>query len=77
MNEALTQMQAMCATSPMHQHEPVVLKSAFTNLPNDTKIESMTTPTEDMVVNTIPLNNATMGIANTSPVGHSADGGLL
>ena len=70
-------MQAMCATSPMHQQEPVVLKSAFTNLPNGTKIEPMTTPKDDMVVNTISLYNATMGIANTSPVNHTADGGLL
>ena len=76
-NKALTQTQAMCATTPRHRQEPVVLKSAFTILPNDTKIEQMTTPTEDMVVNTKSLNNTNMGIANTSPVDHTADGGLL
>ena len=77
MNKALTQMQAMCATFSMHWQEPVVLKSATTKLPNDTKIDPMTAPTEDMLVNTISSNNTTMGITNKSPVDHTADGGLV
>ena len=81
MDKILTQvsalMQAMSATIPMHQQEPVVLNNATTKLPNDTKIEPMTVPTKDMVVNTVSLNNTTMGIATTSPLDHTADGGLL
>ena len=44
MNEALTQIQAMCATNPMQQQEPVVREIATTKLPNDSKIELMTAP---------------------------------
>ena len=53
-------MQAMCATIPMHRQEPMVLTSATTILPNDTKIGPRTAPTKDMVVNTISLNNASL-----------------
>ena len=44
---------------------------------NDSKIEPMTAPTNDLVVDTISWNNKTMGVANTSPVDHIADDGLL
>ena len=61
----------------MQQQEPVVLESATTKLLNDTKIELMTAPTKDLVVDTISSKNTTMGIANTSPVDHTSDDGLL
>ena len=74
MNKALTQMQAMCATIPIQQQEPMALESATTQLPNDSK---MTAPIRDLVVDTKPLNNTTIGIANTSIGDHTADDGLL
>ena len=37
----------------------------------------MTVPTKELVVDIISLSNTTMGIANTSPVDHTADDGLL
>ena len=57
-------MQPMFATIPMRRQEPVVLKRATTKLPNDTKIEPMTAPTKDLVVNTVSLNNTTTIIDN-------------
>ena len=77
MNKALTQMQAMCATTPSRQQEPVFLKSVTTILSNDTKVEPMTAPTIDEVADAISLNNTTIGIANASPVCHIADNRLL
>ena len=77
MNKALTQMQAMCATTPSHQQEFVFLKNVTTKSSNDNKVESMTAPTTDEVADAIFLNNTTIGIANASPVGHTADDGLL
>ena len=74
MNKALTQIQAMCATSPMQQ---VVRESATTKLSNDTKVGPMTAPTIDEVADAISLNNTTIGIANASPVDYIADDGLL
>ena len=53
MNKALTKIQAMCAANPTQQQEPVVRESATTKLPNDSKIELMTAPTKDLVVDTI------------------------
>ena len=70
-------MQAMCVTIPMQQQEPVVLESPTTKLPNDTKIEPMTEATKDLVVDTLSLNNTTMGIIKTSPVDSTSYGGLL
>ena len=77
MNKALTQMQAMYATTPSHQQEPVFLKNVTTKLSNYTKVEPITAPTIDEVADAISLNNTTIGIANASPVGHTADDGLL
>ena len=77
MNKALTQMRAMCATIQLQQQEPVVRKSATIKLPYDSKIEPMTVPTKDLVVDTISWNNTTIGVANTSPVNPIADDGLL
>ena len=57
----------MSATIPMHRQEPVLLKSATTKLPNDTKMEQMTAPTNDWVVDTTFLNNTITNLANTSP----------
>ena len=74
MNKALTQMQAMCATIPMQQQEPMALESATTQLPSNSK---RTAPTRDLAVDTKPLNNTTISIANTSIVAHTADDGLL
>ena len=37
----------------------------------------MTAPTKDMVVDTISLNNTTMGMANRAPVDQNADDGLF
>ena len=74
MNKALTQMQAMCATIPMQQQDLMALESATTQLPNNSK---RTAPTRDLVVDAKPLNNTTIGIANTSIVAHTADDGLL
>ena len=55
----------------------MILESALTKLPNDTKEEQMTTPTQNMGVDKISLKNTTMGITNTSPVDFSPVGGLL
>ena len=71
----LAQVQAMSAAAPLHQQEPVVLQSAKTKLPDDTRIEPMTAPTKDMVVDTMSLNNTVMCMANTSPVDRTADDG--
>ena len=73
MNKARTQMQAMCATTPSLQQEPVFLKSVTTKLSNNTKVEPMTAPTIDEVADAISLNNTIIGIANASPVCHIAD----
>ena len=73
----LALMQATSVATPVNQQESVVLESALTKLPNDTKEEQMTTPTQNKGVDRISLNNTTMGIAKTSPVDHSAVGGLL
>ena len=79
MNKALTQMEAMRATNPMQHQEPVVRESATTKLSNDSKIEPMTAPTRNLAPtrDTISWNNTTMGVANTSPVDHIADDGLI
>ena len=77
MNKTLTQMQAMCATTPSHQQEPVVIKSTTNKLSNDTKIEPITATTIDEVADAISLENTTIGIANTSPVVHPADDSLV
>ena len=53
MNKALTQIQAMCATNPMQQQEPMVRESATTKLPNDSKIELMTAPSKELVVHNV------------------------
>ena len=53
MNKALTQMQAMCATTPSHQQKPVFHKSVTTKLSNDTMVEPMTAPTIDEVADAI------------------------
>ena len=70
-------MQAMYATTPSHQQEPVFLKNVTTKLSNYTKVEPITAPTIDEVADAISLSNTTIGIANSSPVGHTADDGLL
>ena len=77
MNKALTQMQAMCATTPSYQQEPVFLKSVTTKLSNDSKVEPMTAPTIDEVADAISWSNTSIGIANTSSVCHIADNRLL
>ena len=69
--------QARSAAIPLHQQEPVVLESVKTKLQDDTRIEPMTAPTEDVVVDTISLNNSVMCMANTSPVYCTADDRLL
>ena len=75
--QVLAGMQATSVAIPLNKHEPKVFETAITKLPNDTKVEPMTALTQDMGVGTISLNNATMGLANTSPVDHTARGGLL
>ena len=75
--QVLTQKRAECAANLLREEEPVVLESATTKLPDDTKVELMTAPTHDMGVNTVSLNNTTMGMAHTSPMDHNADGGLF
>ena len=73
----LTQKEVECAANPLCQEEPVVLKSASTKSSDDTKVELMTVLTHDMGVDTVSLNNTTMGMANTSPMDYNADSGLL
>ena len=70
-------MQAFCATVPRRQQETVVLESVTTELPTDSKIEPMTAPITELMVEKISLNKTTMGIANTSPVDDTADDVLL
>ena len=71
-------MQVMIAASnSMHRQDFVVLESAVTKIPNDTTIEPLTLPKIDVAVHTLSLNKTTMGIANTSPVDHTADESLL
>ena len=76
MNEALTQMQAMCATIPMHQQELLVLKNATDIISNDI-LESVIPPARDMGVDPFSLDNTTMGISDTLPIYLADDNGLL
>ena len=75
----LTQIQTISAPIPLHQQKPAVLESAINKLPNNLKLEPMTAPTKFAAPtkDTRSLNNTTTGIANTSPVDHIADDGLL
>ena len=73
----LAQTQVTSDATPRHQQEPVVLEDATTKLPNDIMVKPMTAPTQDVGVGTISLNNATMGMAITSPGDHTPRGGLL
>ena len=52
-------------------------ENVTTKLSNDTKVEPITAPTIDEVAHAISLNNTTIGIANASSMGHTADDGLL
>ena len=52
-------------------------ESATINIPNDSEVEPMTPPTKDMGVDPMFLDTTTMGIADTLPIYHLADYGLL
>ena len=52
-------------------------ESATINIPNDTEVEPMTPSTKDMGVDPMFLDTTTMGIADTLPIYHLADYGLL
>ena len=67
--QVLTQKRAECAANPLRQEEPVVLESATTKLPADTKVELMRAPTHDMGLDTASLNNTAMSMANTFAYG--------
>ena len=75
--QSVTQLQATSVALSMNQQGSVVLESAITKLPNGTKVELMTTSTQNMGVDTISLNNTTMGIITMSPVDRNADCGLI
>ena len=66
---ALAQLQSISVA--------VHFESATINIPNDSEVEPMTPPTKDMGVDPMFLDTTTMGIADTLPIYHPADYGLL
>ena len=52
-------------------------ESATINIPNNSEVEPMTPPTKDMGVDPMFLDTTTMGIADTLPIYHLSDYGLL
>ena len=52
-------------------------ESATINIPTDSEVEPMTPPTKDMGVDPMFLDTTTKGIADTLPIYHLADYGLL
>ena len=67
--QALGQMQWKSAA--------VRFESAFINTPNDAKEEPMTPASKDMGVVPVFSDTTTMGVADTLPIYHTADYGLL
>ena len=68
---ALAQLQSISAA--------VHFERATINNPNDSEVEPMTPPTKDIMLGIDPmfLHTTTMGIADTLPIYHFADYGLL
>ena len=66
---ALEQLQSTSAA--------VHFESATINIPNDSEVEPMTPRTKDMGVDPVFFHTTTMGIADTLPISHLADYGLL
>ena len=66
---ALAQLQSISVA--------VNFESATINIPNDSEVEPLTAPTKDMEVDPMFLDTTTMGIADTLPIYHLADYGLL
>ena len=77
LDRVIAQVQARSAGTPLHQQELVVLKNAIVTKPNDTKLESVIPPARDFGVDTISLDTTTLGIADTLPIYHAGDNGLL
>ena len=65
----LAQLQSISAA--------VHFESATINIPSDSDTEPMTPPTKDMWVDPIFLDTTTMSMADTLPLYHNADYGLL
>ena len=66
---ALSQLQSISAA--------VAFESATNNFPNDAETEPMTPPTKDMGVDSKFWGTTTMGMADTLPINHTANYGLL
>ena len=66
---ALAQLQSISVA--------VHFESATINIPSDSEVEPMTPPTKDMGVDPLFLDTTTMGIADTLPIYHLAEYGLL
>ena len=66
---ALMQLQSISAA--------VHSKSATISIPNDPEVEPMTPSTKDMGVDPISLDTTTKGMADTLPIYHTADYGML
>ena len=66
---ALMQLQSISAA--------VHSKSATISIPNDPEVEPMTPSTKDMGVDPISLDTTTEGMADTLPIYHTADYGML
>ena len=66
---ALAQLQSISAA--------VHIESATINIPDNAEVEPMTPPAEDMGVNSMFLDTTPLSIADTLPIYHTADYGLL